>query len=206
MISLPIARAFVAHLSTLHHTAVVHYDDPKREFASTLLDGLARLNPILRTLADQIAVRTAHTSVTLPTPVGALIILSPMTSDPLQCAETGAHEHQHAVQFSDTSMLQAIIDYVEPELRAKMEADGYAVGLALKWFLTGVLPTLDDAMDSLSREAYLLTADELPLCRGILESHLATMRAGLCPPLTVAIEALAWFRAEHPELVLAEVA
>jgi len=35
----------------------------------------------------------------------------------------------------------------------------------------------------------------------VLESHLTTMAAGLCPPLTIAVDVLAWLRATHPELI-----
>ena len=75
-----------------------------------------------------------------------------------------------------------------------------------RWFLTGVVPALDDALASIAGETYHLGADHVALARGVLESHRATMEAGLCPPLRVALEVLAWLRANHPELVLATVA
>jgi hypothetical protein len=51
---------------------------------------------------------------------------------------------------------------------------------------------------------YHLAADEVALGRGVLESHLTTMAAGLCPPLTIAVDVLAWLRAEHPEMIAVE--
>jgi hypothetical protein len=106
----------------------------------------------------------------------------------------------------DAGNVQAIVDYANPELRAKLEADAEAVSLAVQWFHTGKLPSIADSMASLKGETYLLTPKETRLAEGILRSHLATMEAGLCPPITVAVEVLAWFRAHHPHLVLAEVA
>jgi hypothetical protein len=94
------------------------------------------------------------------------------------------------------------IDYVaSPELRARAEADAYAVGLFVGYLLTGMLPTLDGALASLSSDTYHLAADEVALGRGVLESHLTTMASGLCPPLTIAVDVLAWLRATHPELI-----
>ena len=85
--------------------------------------------------------------------------------------------------------------------RARAEADAYAVGLFVGYLLTGMLPTLDGALASLSSDTYHLAADEVALGRGVLESHLTTMASGLCPPLTIAVDVLAWLRAPHPELI-----
>lgn len=207
MITKPIARALVAHLSALHHTTVVYPDDAAAVVARGALDALAHGLPALRDVADAIAVRAQRVSVTFPTPLGTFVIMSPEADgDPLTLAATGAHEHEHAAQIDDVGGVQSVVDHVEPELRARAEADAKAVGLAVRWFLTGTIPALDDAIASISGETYHLAADHVALARGVLESHRATMEAGLCPPLRVAVEALAWLRAHHPELVLASVA
>ena len=207
MITKPIARALVAHLSALHHTTVVYPDDAAAVVARGALDALAHGLPVLRDVADAIAVRAQRVSVTFPTPLGTVVLVSPEADgDPEQLAVTGSHEHEHAVQIEGVGGVQAIVDHVEPELRARAEADAKATGLAVRWFLTGVVPALDDALASIAGETYHLGADHVALARGVLESHRATMEAGLCPPLRVALEVLAWLRANHPELVLATVA
>lgn len=202
-----IARALVAHLASLHGTHVFFPDDPVAVVARASLDALAVGVPWLRDTADALAVRAQRVSVTFPTPIGTVVILSPAAADdPVQLACTAAHEHEHAVQISTAGGVQTAVDYVEPELRARAEADAYAVGLTVRWLLTGMIPTLDDAIASLSGETYHLAGDHVALARGVIESHLATMAAGLCPPLRVALEVLTWLRAEHPELLLASVA
>jgi hypothetical protein len=207
MLNFSVSHALIDHLSAKYDTHVIYPDDPIRETIQFAIDGLARLNPVLRNIADKLAVRTQRTSVTLPAPGKTLVILSPAAgANPDTLAETGAHEHQHRVQFMDAGNVQAIVDYANPELRAKLEADAEAVSLAVQWFHTGKLPSIADSMASLKGETYLLTPKETRLAEGILRSHLATMEAGLCPPITVAVEVLAWFRAHHPHLVLAEVA
>ena len=55
------------------------------------------------------------------------------------------------------------------------------------------------------REESEWAEDRIPgavyLGRGVLESHLTTMASGLCPPLTIAVDVIAWLRATHPELI-----
>mgnify|MGYP000349548124 FL=1 len=75
------------------------------------------------------------------------------------------------------------------------------MGLWVEYLLTGSFPTTDDAVRSLSSDTYHLAAEEVELGRGVLESHLATMAAGLPPPLPVAVEALAWLRAHTPDAI-----
>jgi len=208
MLTMTQARALGAHLAGLHRTTIVEPGDAPAVAARAMLAALARAVPTLADLAAALELRANHISVTVPTPAGSLVILSPAAvADPLGYASTTAHEVTHAKQRDDAGFAQVAIDYVaSPELRARAEADAYAVGLWVEYLLTGSMPTADDAVRSLSSNTYHLAPDEVELGRGVLESHLATMAQGLPPPLPVAVEALAWLRANHPELVLATVA
>lgn len=208
MITLDVAQALGAHLATLHQTRVVTPDDAIAIGARAMLSALAQVSPVLTSVVDELELRASHVSVTIPTPAGTVIILSPAAvADPTRYAATVAHEHQHAVQLAAGGAVRTSIDYVaSPELRARAEADAYAVGLFVAFLLSGTLPTADEALTSLSGGTYHLAPEEVELARGVLASHLATMGGGFCPPLTVAVEVLAWLRAEHPALVVAEVA
>lgn len=200
-----IARALSDHLAALHGAHVVTPDEAPARAARALLSALARAVPALSDLVAELEVRADRVSVTAPTPAGPVIILSPSAvADPERYAATVAHEMQHAVQLHGQAVAQSI-DYVaSPELRARAEADAYAVGLWVHYLLTGVLPTADDAIASLSSDTYHLAPDEVTLGGGVLASHLATMAQQLCPPLTVAAEVLLWLRAEHPDLIAVE--
>jgi hypothetical protein len=47
-------------------------------------------------------------------------------------------------------------------------------------------------MASLASATYHLAPEDIELARGVVESHLETMAAGLPPPIAVAVEAHAW--------------
>ncbi len=206
MLTLPIAQALGAHLAAKHGATIVTPDDAPAIAARAMLAALARAVPALSGLAAELEVRANRVSVTVPTPAGTVIILSPAAvADPERYAATVAHEFQHDVQMDKGGAVRTAIDYVaSPELRARAEADAYAVGLFVHYLLTGILPTADDAVASLSSDTYHLAPDEVALGGGVLASHLATMAQQMCPPLTVALDVLAWFRAEHPELIAVE--
>lgn len=205
MLTLDISQALSAHLAALHGAHVVTPDEAPARAARALLSALARAVPALSDLVAELEVRADRVSVTAPTPAGPVIILSPSAvADPERYAATVAHEMQHAVQLHGQAVAQSI-DYVaSPELRARAEADAYAVGLWVHHLLTAQLPTAEMAIASLSSDTYHLAAEEVTLGAGVLASHLATMAAGGVPPLTVAVEVLAWLRAEHPDLIAVE--
>ena len=207
MIPMTLSRDLVAHLATKHGATVVSQSDGIGAAVRALLDGAARISPVVDTLVDELLSRTARVSVTVPTPGNPLIVLSPAAvADPLRYAMTGAHEMQHAVQIHAGGRVRTSIDYVaSPELRARAEADAYAVGLWVGYLLTGLLPTLDDALASIAGDTYHLDADEVALARGVLESHLATMAGGMCPPITIAIDVLTWLRSARPDAVVPTV-
>jgi hypothetical protein len=204
MLSMPQAHALGAHLAGLHRTTIVEPDDAPARVARAILSALGHGVPALASLVASLEVRASRVSVTLPTPGGSLVILSPAAVvDPLRYAVTVAHELVHAEQRDAAGAVQVAADYLAaPELRARAEADAYAVGLFVAYLLTGVLPAIDDAVASLSSDTYHLAPDEVELGRGVLLSHVETIAQGLAPPLRVAVEALAWLRANAPASIV----
>lgn len=204
MLSMPQAHALGAHLAGLHRTTIVEPDDAPARVARAILSALGHGVPALASLVADLEVRASRVSVTLPTPGGSLVILSPAAvADSLRYAVTVAHELVHAEQRDAAGAVQVAADYLAaPELRARAEADAYAVGLWVAYLLTGVLPSIDDAVRSLSSDTYHLAPDEVELGRGVLRSHVETIAQGLAPPLRVAVEALAWLRANAPEAIV----
>jgi len=204
MLSMPQAHALGAHLAGLHRTTIVEPDDAPARVARAILSALGHGVPALASLVADLEVRASRVSVTLPTPGGSLVILSPAAvADALRYAVTVAHELVHAEQRDAAGAVQVAADYLaSPELRARAEADAYAVGLWVAYLLTGVLPSTDDAVRSLSSDTYHLAPDEVELGRGVLQSHVETIAQGLAPPLRVAVEALAWLRANAPASIV----
>ncbi len=204
MLSMPQAHALGAHLAGLHRTTIVEPDDAPARVARAILSALGHGVPALASLVADLEVRASRVSVTLPTPGGSLVILSPAAvADPLRYAVTVAHELVHADQRDAAGAVQVAADYLAaPELRARAEADAYSVGLWVAYLLTGVMPTVDAAVTSLASDTYHLAPDEVELGRGVLLSHVETIAQGLAPPLRVAVEALAWLRANAPEAIV----
>ena len=204
MLSMPQAHALGAHLAGLHRTTIVEPDDAPARVARAILSALGHGVPALASLVADLEVRASRVSVTLPTPGGSLVILSPAAvADPLRYAVTVAHELVHADQRDAAGAVQVAADYLAaPELRARAEADAYSVGLWVAYLLTGVMPTVDAAVASLASDTYHLAPDEVELGRGVLLSHVETIAQGLEPPLRVAVEALAWLRANAPASIV----
>ena len=188
------ARAFADHLAGLHRATIVAPTDAAAVGARAILSALAHLSPALDEIAADLETHLERVSVTIPTPTGSLILLSPSAvADPALFAMTAAHECQHAAQREALGWGQVVIDYVgSPELRARAEADAYSVGLYVGYLLTGILPLASEAMGSLASATYHLAPEDIELARGVVESHLETMAAGLPPPIAVAVEAHAW--------------
>ena len=188
------ARAFADHLAGLHRATIVAPTDPAAVGARAILSALAHLSPALDEIASDLETHLERVSITIPTPTGSLILLSPSAvSNPALYAMTAAHECQHAAQREALGWGQVVIDYIgSPELRARAEADAYSVGLYVGYLLTGILPLASEAMASLASATYHLAPDDIELARGVVESHLESMSSGLPPPITVAVEAHAW--------------
>lgn len=206
MISLDQSRALGAHLAARHGGAtIVTHDSPSVALAIALYRALARLVPAVGSVVAA-APDLSRVSVTVPTPLGALIVLSPAAvADPVTYAETVAHEVTHAHQAAVVGALQSDVDYLgSGELRATREAQAYVVGLWVRYLLTGVLPTVDDAMASLGSGLYHLVAADLELARGVVTSGVETMAGGACPAYAVAVDAWGWLSKHAPESIVVE--
>jgi len=201
-ITLEQARALGAHLADRHGATVVEPTDTISVGARALLTVLAHLSPVLQDVADEIEFRARSVSVTLPSPAGAIVVLSESAvADPVRYASTVCHEMQHAQQLDEAGAIQGSIDYVvSAELRARAEADAYAAGVYVCFLLTGIAPSIE-ALMSLSSDLYHLAPEEVDLARGIIASHLATIRGGICPPIQAALEAMTWLRLNAPDSI-----
>ena len=196
MITLDQAKAFGAHLGAKNKATILAHNAPSVAGILLALDTVSHVLPGVFPITSAIRSRAEGVSVTLPTPLGTLIVLSRSASEDAEVyAETVAHECVHAHQIQVTGGTQTAIDYLgSGELRATREAQAYMVGLWVRHLLTGVLPTAEDALASLGSGLYHLAAEELTLARGVVESGLETMRRGLCPPYLVALDAHDWLR------------
>lgn len=160
----------------------------------------------LRTILDVLDTETASRSVTLPKigGDGAVIVYSAAAlADPLETIETCAHEHEHARVLRADPDLQVAMDYTSGELRATTEARAYAVGAFARYLVTGVWQTADEIVAPLAH-GYLLTDTERAHAVTLVASHLATIRAGVVPPLEVCHAVLEILRAHHPEAIVPE--
>lgn len=201
------ARALGEHLARETSAVVTSHEDGALAVAGALLRALASVVKEAAPIVELILARGERTSVTLATPLGTLIVLARSASaSPLAYARAVAHEAVHAAQIQRLGGLQASVDYLgSGELRALREADAHAAALWLDSLLSGELPSPDPALTSVTGDLYHLDADDAALARGAIVSHLATIRAGLCPPLTVAQAALDWLRENAPEALAVDL-
>lgn len=89
---------------------------------------------------------------------------------------------------------------VEPEERARFEAEAYAAGAECEAFRTGRVPELADIGKSLCC-AYAFKPPEVAFARTILRSRRREMLASQVPRSSAAREALEILRGIHPSLV-----
>jgi len=138
------ARALGEHLAGETSAVVTSHDDGAMVVAGTLLRTLAAMVKGAEPIVDLVLARGERTSVTLPTPLGTIVVLARAASaSPVAYARTITHEAVHAGQVQRLGGLQASVDYLgSGELRAVREADAYAAGLWTEFLLTGELPVL----------------------------------------------------------------
>lgn len=160
----------------------------------------------LRSVLDVLDAEMAARSVCLPKigGEGAVIVYSAAAlAVPLETIETCAHEHEHARVLRADPDLQVAMDYTSGELRATTEARAYAVGAFARYLVTGVPQTAEEIVSPLAH-GYLLSAPDRAHVVSLVESHLASMRAGVVPSLEVCHEVLKILRAHHPEAIRAQ--
>lgn len=202
MIAPDTARRLGAHLASVHGYTLAESRSPAVHVARIGLEALATLLPAARPVVDLLALDTV--SRTVPTPWGTLVVLSDAASaEPVEYAETVAHEATHAHQIAALGGWQAAVDYLlSAELRATREAHAYVVGAWVRYLLTGRLASADEACSALAGDLYRLGADEIALARGIVASGLASVQAGSVPPYAVARDVLDWLQREAPDAIV----
>ena len=166
----------------------------------------AALRPVTGVVLGTLEDASQRVSVTLATPGDPVIVLSPAAvADEVSHACTLAHEWVHVGQIARVGRVQTAVDYLgSGELRAQREADAAAVGLWLRYVMTGELPAEAPTLGDL----YHLSTDDAALARAVIASHLDTIRAGALPPLDVCVVLAQWLHAtprEIPADVLARV-
>ena len=199
--TLALTNALRVHLLAWRRATVLRPGDPALSAVSGLYRSLAGLLPagvraVASPVLDALDERAERTSVTIATPLDPVVVLSPAAvADPITEACTLAHEWCHVRQIAD-GRIASVVDYTSGELRARAEADATACALWLRYVLTGVLPAEAPTLGDL----YRLDAGDHELARGVLRSHLATIRAGLVPPLDVCVRIARWLRATPYEM------
>lgn len=206
MLTLPTARACASSLSASHRATIVDPDDARPWLASleaalSLIPGAGPVLTTVRGLVEGAAESVA--GLALPTPWGTAILLSPRAMvDPQTYLSTVVHEIVHAGQAVRLGAGQVVADYLHPELRALREAEAGGVGLFVRYLVTGVRPSPDDA-GAVSSPLYHLGAEDRAFARGAVEGVLSTIDFGAVPPHSVARAVLAWLREHAPEAILA---
>lgn len=211
MITLEQSRALVAHLAQLHDATVIEPDSAVRAVTLAVLDGLSGVAPapvaaLLAPLLTEVKALSDRVSVTVPTPLGTWILLSPAAvADPVTYLATGLHELVHATQIARVGRAQSVADYLgSGELRALREAEAAGVGLWARYLVTGQLPPVDDA-GVLKSDLYHLDGDDLAFGREVVTSLHASASLGVIPPFVVCRQAVTWLRANAPSALVGEV-
>lgn len=206
MISLPTARACIAHLAALRGARVIEPDDIVSVIAHAAIDGALSLVPApLQVVAGPLSRSLDGVSLTLPTPLGPVVLLSAaaLVDGPAYFA-TGLHELVHVSQIDRVGGVQSVVDYLgSGELRAHREGEGSGVGLWARYLVTGTPPKADDA-SVLRSDAYHLDPPDAAFARAVVEAVLASIEVGALPPFRVVREALAWLQAHAPEAIAVE--
>jgi hypothetical protein len=203
-----VATTLRRELSARYHTDEITPDTWWLSLSRTALGAVAMVPALswLRSVLDVLDTETASRSVTLPQVggEGAVIVYSAAAlADPVELIETVAHEHEHARVLKADPDLQVAMDYTSGELRATTEARAYAVGAFARYLVTGVLQSAAEIVAPLAH-GYLLGEAERAHVVALVESHLATMRAGIVPSLEVCHAVLEILRAHHPEAIVVE--
>lgn len=206
MLSADQLAAFAAHLATTFRFQLILPSDPLAVALRAVVPAAVSPVPALAPLAEGLVQRLARISITVPTPLGTLVLLSAdAAATPLGHARTVTHEAVHACQILRIGGVQVAADYTSGELRAVREAHACVAASFVEYLLTGRLPGSPGAIvASLSSCLYLLDADDRALAEGIAASALETMARGGVPPIEACATALFWLQAHAPDAIAAE--
>lgn len=203
-----VATSLRAGLSARYHTDEITPQTWWLSLSRAALGAVAMVPALswLRQVLDVLDTETATRSVTLPQigGEGAVIVYSAAAlADPVELIETVAHEHEHARVLKADPDLQVAMDYANGEMRATVEARACAVGAFARYLVTGAWQTADEIVAPLAH-GYLLSPADREHVAALVASHLATMRAGVVPPLEVCHIVLEILRAHHPGAIVPE--
>jgi hypothetical protein len=100
---------------------------------------------------------------------------------PLHKIEVLAHESQHVLQYYESKIAFAWLYLTDSMDRAQYEVDAYATGLAVRTWLTGVPPRVEDVDGTLNTlvQGYHLRPDDVVYARPALLSHLESIKDGV---------------------------
>lgn len=202
MITLDTARRCAADLS--RSSTLLYPDDIEAKLAEAAkLAGAeaALVLALVRPLLSLATSRVAGVTTWVPG-VGVIIILTARAlADGPTLLATLAHELVHRRQIEVGGPIQAGVDYVNDELRALREAEA-AVGLWVRYLVTGVRPSPDDA-GVVASDLYHLDPGDRAFARAVVEGVLSVIDTGAVPPHSVARAVLAWLREHEPAAILA---
>lgn len=202
MITLDTARRCAADLARGATLLYPNDLDARLDEASKLAGAEAALVlALVRPLLALAAARVAGVTTWLPG-VGAIIVLTAraLVDGPTLLAVV-AHELVHRRQIEVSGPVQAGVDYTNDELRALREAEA-AVGLWVRYLVTGVRPSPDDA-GVVASDLYHLDDGDRAFGRAIVVGLLSTIDTGAVPPHSVARAVLAWLLEHAPAAILA---
>ena len=183
----PRARRILELCAAEVQATVVYPDSAAPAALDAALTVLASV-PALGVLARALSERRDRVSVTVPTPLGTVIVLSAhAVSTPETTLAVGAHELAHAYQIQARGGWGTAVDYLgSAELRARAEGEAEGAELAVRYVLTGELPPEAAADDLVDQPTYHLDESERVLGRGVIASHRASIATGVCPPVRAA--------------------
>ena len=171
------------------------------EAAVSLIPGAGPIVSQVRALLDPLA--SAVAGLAVPSPWGTLVVLShAAVVDGSTYLSTIAHEFCHAAGVQTLGAGQVAVDYLHPEMRAAREATPGGVGLWVRYLVTGVRPSPDDA-GVVRSDLYHLGAEHRAFGRELVASCLATIDSGAVPPSRVARRVLEVLRSRYPDAVVA---
>ena len=135
------------------------------------------------------------------TTLGPVVFLPQSIRDnPLSLCEVITHEAQHVLQFQSTGLEFAWFYLTDSAARAQFEADAYASGIAVRCWLTGVVPqTLVASVVASLVLGYHLRPEDTTYAEAAIKSHMASLASGLVMTKSARI-ALAYLNHTYPEL------
>jgi len=197
MITADQAREFCAHMARAHKATVI------RKEAAIEMQMLATGFDIAKRFGAQLPDRQDFLE-RYATTIGGWIYM-PSSFSPAVQLEVMTHECQHVNQFyrgglglpGGPGMWWLYL--VEPEARARYEAEALTAGFEVMFACTKQLPDLD-AVVAPMEGGYMLGPDHLALIRGLLETNMTSIVAGT-PVTEAAANAIGWLRGNAPELL-----